>query len=361
MKLKSAICTVLLWCAINKVDAQTLDDVVTQGNTTTQQVFINTITVNPSNSVMNLGRANYYYASSNSYLYGYKNDVNTYNATIVGYENNLLSGQSGSVFGKYNKVAGHAPMVFGYRNYLNEETDKSIAVGRDNTNYGYVTTTIGNRNIIYGSYSLAFGNFNTSDGTYSTALGSKNKVYGTNTTAVGFNNLVSGTTFAGSVALGNGNSTNANYAIAVGLGINNAVSNSLMIGVNDNSKMTFLSNGNVLIAKTTQAPNSTYKLDVNGTIRANKVVVNTTGADFVFDSTYNLLPLQEVETFIQQNKHLPNIPSATEMQKNGLDMGDQQTKLLQKVEELTLYLIEQSKKIEQLQSEINALKKKKKK
>jgi len=291
----------------------------------------------------------------------YKNNyLNSYNVTVAGYQNSINSGKSASVFGKYNNVAGHAPMVFGYRNYLDAETDKSIAVGRDNTNYGYVTTTIGNRNIIYGSYSLAFGNFNVSDGTYSTALGSKNKVYGTNATALGFNNFVSGTTYSGSVAIGNGNTTNANYAIAVGLGINNAVSNSLMIGVNDNSKMTFLSNGNVLIAKTTQT-NSTYKLDVNGNVRANKVVVNTNGADFVFDSTYKLLPLQEVETFIQQNKHLPNIPSAAEMQTNGLDMGDQQTKLLQKVEELTLYLIEQSKKIEQLQSEINSLKKKKRK
>jgi hypothetical protein len=103
-------------------------------------------------------------------------------------------------------------------------------------------------------------------------------------------------------------------------------------------------NGNVLVGKTSQT-NTSYKLDVNGNVRANKVIVNTTGADFVFDSSYKLLPLAEIENFVQQNHHLPQIASATEMQTNGVDIGENQTKLLQKTEELTLYLIEQSKKL----------------
>jgi hypothetical protein len=89
-----------------------------------------------------------------------------------------------------------------------------------------------------------------------------------------------------------------------------------------------------------------YKLDVLGTIRAKEVLVNLDGgADFVFDKGYKLLPIEHVANYVQENKHLPDIPSANEMVKNGVSMGDMQVKLLQKVEELTLYAIQQNKKI----------------
>lgn len=103
--------------------------------------------------------------------------------------------------------------------------------------------------------------------------------------------------------------------------------------------------GNVLIGKTTQT-NANYKLDVNGIIRANKLVVNTTGADFVFEKGYHLPSLDSVEQYVKANQHLPGIAPAAEMQKEGVEVGEQQTKLLQKIEELTLYIIEQNKKIE---------------
>lgn len=112
--------------------------------------------------------------------------------------------------------------------------------------------------------------------------------------------------------------------------------------------------GNLLIGKTSQI-NPNYKLDVAGNARINKVVVNTTGADFVFDSTYQLAPLNEVAKYIQQNKHLPGIEPAKQMQEEGLNVGDNQTKLLQKIEELTLYLIAQNKKIEGLEKKIKEL------
>ncbi|HEX3010130.1 MAG TPA: hypothetical protein VHO90_21190 [Bacteroidales bacterium] len=105
-------------------------------------------------------------------------------------------------------------------------------------------------------------------------------------------------------------------------------------------------NNNVLIGKTTQT-NTTYKLDVAGKIRADEIVVNTSGADFVFDSTYNLRSLPELETFIKQNKHLPEIAPAKEMQENGVSAGEMQTKLLQKIEELTLYVIEKDKELQE--------------
>lgn len=108
--------------------------------------------------------------------------------------------------------------------------------------------------------------------------------------------------------------------------------------------------GNVLIGKTTQT-NTSYILDVNGNIRANKVVINTTGADFVFEPGYRLPSLKTVEQFIKANHHLPGIAPARQMQQDGVNLGDNQTKLLQKIEELTLYIIEQQKQIKALQEE----------
>ncbi len=93
-----------------------------------------------------------------------------------------------------------------------------------------------------------------------------------------------------------------------------------------------------------------YKLDVNGTVRAREVLIDLDGgADFVFEESYALRPLDEVSRFIQTNKHLPEIPSAADMVENGVDMGEFQIKLLQKIEELTLYIIEQEKRIKELE------------
>ena len=117
-----------------------------------------------------------------------------------------------------------------------------------------------------------------------------------------------------------------------------------------NSKgASYFNGGNVLIGKTSQT-NTSYKLDVAGKVRANEIVVNTTGADYVFEQDYKLKDLQEVEYFIQENNHLPGIPSAREMQTKGMALGELNTKLLEKIEELTLYVIELEKKINQLES-----------
>ncbi len=92
-----------------------------------------------------------------------------------------------------------------------------------------------------------------------------------------------------------------------------------------------------------------YRLAVNGFIRAKEIRVNTGWADYVFDDTYKLMPLAEVEKFIKENKHLPDIPEAALLQKEGVDVSTMQTKMMAKIEELTLYLIEAYKKIEALE------------
>jgi len=94
--------------------------------------------------------------------------------------------------------------------------------------------------------------------------------------------------------------------------------------------------------------NPTEKLSVNGHIRAKEIVVETGWADYVFDKQYTLPPLSEVEDFIKKNKHLPNIPSAASIQKDGLKVGEVQTKMMEKIEELTLYVIELKKEMELL-------------
>jgi hypothetical protein len=97
--------------------------------------------------------------------------------------------------------------------------------------------------------------------------------------------------------------------------------------------------------------NPAYKLDVLGTIRAREIKVDLNGADFVFESSYKLMPLNELEKFTKEQKHLPEIAPAKEMEKNGTDLGVLTSKLLQKIEELTLYTIEQNKKIIELEEQ----------
>ena len=80
-------------------------------------------------------------------------------------------------------------------------------------------------------------------------------------------------------------------------------------------------------------------------------------SDRVFEENYYLMPLKDVEKFIAKNNHLPNVPSATEVVKNGVAMDEMVSKLLEKVEELTLYTIQQQKEIETLKREIKQLKK----
>jgi hypothetical protein len=103
---------------------------------------------------------------------------------------------------------------------------------------------------------------------------------------------------------------------------------------------------------------SCKNLNANGTIHAREVKVDLNGwSDFVFHPTYKLKPLLEVEKYIKANGHLEDIPSAKEVEKNGVNMGEMQAKLLQKIEELTLYVIELKKENEELQKQINELKK----
>jgi hypothetical protein len=98
-------------------------------------------------------------------------------------------------------------------------------------------------------------------------------------------------------------------------------------------------------------PQAGYNLAVNGFVKSKEIVVELANwADYVFDEKYKLRPLEEVEMFIKKNKHLPNIPSATEIQEKGLQLGDTQKKMMEKIEELTLYVIELKKEMDKIKA-----------
>ena len=104
-----------------------------------------------------------------------------------------------------------------------------------------------------------------------------------------------------------------------------------------------------------------YKMAVAGNVIAEKVKVRKQSSgwpDYVFSPTYKLPGLEEVEKFTKENSHLPEIPSAKEIEKEGQDLGEMNRLLLKKVEELTLYMIEQNKEIKALKSKVEQLEKK---
>ena len=120
---------------------------------------------------------------------------------------------------------------------------------------------------------------------------------------------------------------------------------------NATPRFSIAKDGKVSIGTIEADPTPNVLLTVKGTIHTKEVLIdlNTPLADYVFNSDYTLMPLHKVEAFVKTNKHLPEIPSAAEVKEKGLSMGEMQNKLLQKIEELTLYVIEQQKRIEQLE------------
>ena len=140
-----------------------------------------------------------------------------------------------------------------------------------------------------------------------------------------------------------GNKTNY-MGVAIGYGADTSLTVGTHLAVN----------GKVGIGTT--APDQL--LTVNGKIHAQEVIIDldVPVADYVFAKDYKLMPISDVEKYVQENSHLPEIPSAEEVKGKGLSMGEMQNKMLQKVEELTLYIIQQDKKI-QIQNEmINSMK-----
>lgn len=111
-------------------------------------------------------------------------------------------------------------------------------------------------------------------------------------------------------------------------------------------------NGNMGIGK----KNPKDKLEVNGQIHAKSVKVDLKEwADYVFNDDYDLIRLREIENYINTHGHLPEIPSTSEVQNKGIDLGQMNILLLKKIEELTLHLIEKEHQVQGLQNQIDDL------
>ena len=223
------------------------------------------------------------------------------------------------------------------------------------------------------SNNLHIGNsWNPESGTYMTIQDSTGYI------GVGTNNPVDKLTLNdGDMTIGN--STNHEYNIWFRPGDNKARSS--VIGYSSNvtsndyigmqtkwGSIRFITNdGNEVVRVTdservgigTSDPQS--KLAVNGQIRATevKVLALIDVPDYVFEADYNLRSLKETKDYIATNKHLPEIPSASEIGENGIDLGDMNMKLLKKIEELTLHLIRQNEKLDAQQIRIEKLEKQK--
>lgn len=122
------------------------------------------------------------------------------------------------------------------------------------------------------------------------------------------------------------------------------------------SNLTSLTESDVLF-KVSNLSDIIFQVNNTGLVQARKIMVNrATWSDYVFEKDYVLPSLTEIERYILQHKHLPDIPSEKEVIENGIDLGEMNNLLLKKIEEMTLYLIQQQKQIDELKKEISNLK-----
>lgn len=132
--------------------------------------------------------------------------------------------------------------------------------------------------------------------------------------------------------------------------IGNTTNESLQVITNNTNRIHIAAGGNVGIG-TTNVADANYKLFVEGSIRTRKVRIDQVAwPDYVFHPTYVLRPLREVERYIRDHNHLPEIPSAAQVAKEGIDVGNNQALLLKKIEELTLYIIQLEKRVDDLEA-----------
>ncbi len=196
---------------------------------------------------------------------------------------------------------------------------------------------------------------------------------GSGNVSVGAYALYAGTATANNLALGfeagRLNNGSGNIFIGNGAGKSETGSNKFYITnvdtptplVYGDFATKYLAVGEVAAADRAAATSGGYRLLVKGGMITEKIKVAVAGsadwADYVFEPSYKMMPLEKVESFVKENKHLPNVPSAEEMAKNGLDVMQTSAKLMEKIEELTLYMIEMNKEIKALKKENELLKK----
>lgn len=284
---------------------------------------------------------------------GYRNTVvgsNSLYRNTTGYENSVVGVNS-----MINNTTGNQNIVLG-SNSMNVATTSSQNVVIGN-NALAATTTSGHYNVAIGNGSLSkntTGQYNVYLGHYNASTGITT---GTRNIGIGYNAGKNITTGSNNIIIGSENTLSL-PGIIMNAPISATASNQLNIG-----NWIFGYNGKIAIGNFTNVAqvfsnidNANYQLIVKNGIKTEKVRVELASvnnwADYVFNDDYNLMPLDELDNFIKINKHLPNIPTADEVFKNGLDLGQMDAKLLEKIEELTLYNINLNKENKELKRTI---------
>lgn len=289
-------------------------------------------------------------------------NYNSFFGSNSGYSN---TGGMGNVFvgqkAGYNNTTGSLNIFIGLTAGVSNTT------GKQNVSLGYASgmlNTSGEFNVFIGN---SAGNEN-STGKANTYVGAAS----VNANTIGEKNTSLGAYSGYKNITGTGNIFIGHKAGFYELGsnklyiANDSTSSPLVYGDFGNKQLVL--NGKVGVSTSTfpttvgGADVSAYKLFVKGGILSDEIRVRTGWADYVFDKNYDLKSLPEVENFIQKNGHLPNVPSANEVDSQGLDLGNIAKIQQEKIEELTLYIIDQNKRLdthksllESQQQEINDL------
>jgi hypothetical protein len=249
--------------------------------------------------------------------------------------------------------ASNAPSFKGSIHFITNESGDPNADGFDFVNYN--GSTWGSRFKIVKNGNLWLNGFD-NDLTVNGNLDKGRVCYngGTSSTdgaaieLIGTNN----TTYSPGSMMFVANTTNTNHNVSYNF--------QTFDGTNFDSRLRVYKDGKVAIGTQGMNTPSGYKLFVEEGIlteRLKVAVMNSSNwMDCVFDENYDLKPLEQVEAFITANNHLPDVPSAEEMVKNGLDVATMDATLLQKIEELTLYVIDLKKQNDSQTKEINDLK-----
>lgn len=310
----------------------------------------------------NLGTGTHTYGTNNTTI-GYfsgkldggsPSEVNSTNATYLGYKsgynfvggqfNTFIGAESGGFTSSSQKLISNNTFV-GYRSgYSNRTgTGQNVFLG---ANAGY-TLISGSGNIFIG-YNAGYSETGSNKLYIDNSNTATPLIYGDLASdKVGINSLpntthtltVGGTIHATGIYVNGQSLSDAGFEFWTKSGTN-----------------VWNNTGNVGIGTPlTQNPNN-YKLAVKGKLGAQEVQIENnslTWSDFVFNDDYKLMSLEELESYIKANKHLPEIPTAQEVKENGILLGEMNAKLLQKIEELTLHLIELKKEVETLKKSSN--------
>jgi hypothetical protein len=333
--------------------------------------------------------------SSNSSFFGYQAG-NAVTPTTANARNSFFGSQSGKniTTGTNNTFMGYSAGIGGiisnYTTYIGAFSGQNL-IGDYNVSLGYnsLSRTAVNTTGLSNNTAVGYTSGANSNGSYNVFLGTStgNNSGGSNNVflgaaagygAIGSNNVVIGNDNGSGIngatpPVGTGNIFIGNQAVKnIGSGMGTTLNNQLVID-NTNSAAPLIwgdfaadqvkLNGKVGIGAVTSFPTNpnyaSYKLFVTGGILSDEVRVSlsATGAwpDYVFTNEYNLKPLSEVESYIKDNGHLPNVPSACQVKEEGIELGNMSKIQQEKIEELTLYVIALNKKLDAQQKQIDAL------